>query len=276
MQSRYTNLLVARCLVARYWSLASDLATQFTRLDRLNEHGADVYFGVNPRTRRSGIKGAIDRCQVLWADLDDVDPNRLEHRLRNVPQPTVVVASGHGAHLYWKLKEPEVIASIDQRERFESTLRCFCRDIGGDSTHDVTRILRLPGFMNLKRKPVQCHVTSIDGAVSYSLEDFTRWSDEETMSLSAETISSKIVTSSLKVAPDCDVVNEGRIRSLIGFLDRPVSDRSRRDFGIVCHLLRLGLSPGTIAVLVTGRSKFTSENYTEVTIANALRKIHGR
>jgi len=58
-------------------------------------------------------------------------------------------------------------------------------------------------------------------------------------------------------------------------LGKPARDRSRRDFAIVCDLLRMGLTQEEIWSLVDGSSKFESNGrpYFDVTIANAERRI---
>ena len=62
---------------------------------------------------------------------------------------------------------------------------------------------------------------------------------------------------------------------LVSRLDRPSPDRSRRDFAIVCDLLRLGLAREEIWELVSGTSKFESNgrSYFDVTFANAERSL---
>lgn len=68
-----------------------------------------------------------------------------------------------------------------------------------------------------------------------------------------------------------------RIRKLVRCLDLDVADRSRRDYAIVCELLRLGVTPEEIWQLVQQRSKFQSagRSYFNVTIKNALRAVNG-
>jgi hypothetical protein len=63
--------------------------------------------------------------------------------------------------------------------------------------------------------------------------------------------------------------------ALVSRLDRPAPDRSRRDFAIVCGLLRLGLSKEDIWPLVAGSSKFESNGrpYFDITVANAERTV---
>jgi hypothetical protein len=87
-------------------------------LDRLlksavEEH-TNLFFGVCPRL---GDKGRFDlawqirtvRC--LWADIDTctVDDVVARCRQKEVPEPTAIVNSGHGVHLYWLLRQPFVI-----------------------------------------------------------------------------------------------------------------------------------------------------------------------
>ena len=65
------------------------------------------------------------------------------------------------------------------------------------------------------------------------------------------------------------------VAELIGRLEMPTRDRSRRDFAIVCDLLRLGLAKEDIWPLVSASSKFESAGrpYFDLTITNAERRI---
>lgn len=263
-------------VVDRLWLPAIELVKRFDRLDALNRSGADIYFGVNPRTHRSGNKDAIHQCRSFWADVDNVDPSHLSDRLDHVPDPTIVVASGHGAHVYWKLDEAELVEFKNTRFRFESMLRRFCTNIGADSTHDVSRILRLPGFLNLKREPKPCRIVSMRAELSHSLSALKIWCDQEPICQSEFEISTISTVSSREMASNHDVGDVRRIRGLIAWLDRPVKDRSRRDFGVVCQLLRLGLAPGAVCQLVDGHSKFTSTRYTNLTVKNAMISVRRR
>ena len=66
-----------------------------------------------------------------------------------------------------------------------------------------------------------------------------------------------------------------RIAELVGRLEMPTRDRSRRDFAVVCDLLRLGLAKEDIWQLVSASSKFESagRSYFDLTITNAERRI---
>lgn len=71
------------------------------------------------------------------------------------PAPSVVVDSGGGIHCYWLLREPWLLESDDARLAAEVVQRSWVQQvIGADKTvHDLVRILRVPGTLNLKYDP---------------------------------------------------------------------------------------------------------------------------
>jgi hypothetical protein len=106
------------------------------------------------------------------------------------------------------------------------------------------------------------------------LDAFRRWielAESEQQAISPSHLSSLPSTSSL----DEILAGRSEVLELVSRLDRPSPDRSRRDFAIVCDLLRLGLAKEDIWDLVSGRSKFESNgrSYFDVTISNAERRI---
>lgn len=138
------------------------------RLKSLNSAGYNIYYGVN---LRAGGDVVCSSCRVLWADLDYSRKDLVEKNLSPLVGyniiPTIVVASGHGYHLYWALKEP---VSHDEARPVLDTL---ARVLAGDHVSDPARLLRVPGFSNVKdpKDPVMClEIRSNDRA--YSLDDF--------------------------------------------------------------------------------------------------------
>jgi hypothetical protein len=77
----------------------------------------NLFFGVCPRF---GAKGRFDlawqvrtvRC--LWVDIDHVSVDEARERVAKagLPDPSVVVGSGNGAHLYWLLDSPYLIDDV--------------------------------------------------------------------------------------------------------------------------------------------------------------------
>lgn len=250
-------------VVFRDWSLACQIADLTGKLRQLNENAANVYFGVNPRSKRSGTKNAVACCRCVWADLDDVTLETVpRHWTRaNLPSPSIVVASGHGVHLYWLLDKPQDVASPKSRADFESMLRNLYEDLGSDATQDVTRLLRLPGFANVKQAPVPCEIVQLT-QIRYSIAEFDRWRQSEL----------KLPKASFRNSAPLDQARgQKQVERILFLLEKPVRDRSRRDFRVVCELIRLGLSRSEIETLVQGKSKFVRVEYMQTTIENAFR-----
>ena len=157
----------------RAWIRASALPDHFDRLNGLNvgrERG-NIFFGVAPRPRpRTGKKDDIKVVRCIWVDVDDCSPDEFSTIVSEagLPKPSIIIDSGHGTHAYWLLDEPFAITCTEDRDRIESIMTRLSDIIGGDSTHDLSRILRLPGFDNVKNmrnatKPVPCRVVALNG-----------------------------------------------------------------------------------------------------------------
>ncbi len=157
----------------RAWIRASALPQHFDRLTKLNtgrERG-NIFFGVAPRPRPwAGKKADIKAVRCIWADVDDCSPDEFSTVLSEsgLPKPSIILDSGHGIHAYWLLDEPFAITCTEDRDRIESAMAGLSDMIGGDSTHDLSRILRLPGFDNVKNvrngtMPVPCRIVAMNG-----------------------------------------------------------------------------------------------------------------
>lgn len=271
---------IAKNTVQQLWMEADSLRGEFDRLQRLNSNNFNIYVGVNPRLGRNGTKAGVSACRSVWADLDDISVDDAYQRCRHLPDPSIVVNSGHGVHFYWLLDQPVPVASCLERERFESTLKAFQQEIGSDATHDVTRLLRLPGFLNHKSVSTACSLVRADGSKLIPWSTFSRWELAAESSRQAAQVNT--VYGSAHASAD-DALNHTshtsrdvrRIRGLVQTLDRETKDRSRRDFWVVCRLLRLGVSPADVKTLVDGKSKFVSPDYLERTIQSSLKHVFG-
>ena len=141
----------------------------------------NVYYGVNPRFRgQLGGRAAVKACTVLHVDVDGVsDVGVVLARVDDVglPEPTIVVSSGGGCHVYWRLREPEL-----ELQPVEDANARLAHVLGGDHCWDASRVLRLPGTTNfpcgrkraLGRKPVPVEVqhvaNDVDGSCVSSIE----------------------------------------------------------------------------------------------------------
>lgn len=126
---------------------AADLPALASELLKDNRDGENIYLGINPRKRVSGTTAEdvlLARCLV--ADFDNVTPDEVRRRWKEagLPPATLAVNSGHGVHVYLRLKEP--IADLMLWARLQKALAA---KVGSDPVIcDPPRIMRLPGFIN--------------------------------------------------------------------------------------------------------------------------------
>jgi hypothetical protein len=134
-------------------------------LDQYNGN-RNIYFSVNEPNRdltRKANKEDIKQANWLHVDIDPADGQNIEEerdRLlsvitdklpKGIPDPTVIIFSGGGYQAFWKLEEPFVIdGSVQTAEQdFEPYNIRLSQIFGGDNCHNVDRIMRLPGTVNI-------------------------------------------------------------------------------------------------------------------------------
>jgi len=177
---------------------ADDLARLEQYVDTVAQ-SRQVYFEVGlqsqpPASGQRGRKDAVSAIPGLWFDLDVRGPG---HKADHLPtdeqalaflgalpvQPTAVVSTGGGYHLYWLFDQPWVFNSKDEREKAATLSTRWQRHIISlgrphgwklDATHDLCRLLRLPGSWNLKINgtPRQVTVQSWSGR-RFSIEQLS-------------------------------------------------------------------------------------------------------
>ena len=139
----------------------NELRRAYTWAQDASQRGFGVYVGVLPRTRRGGgSRRDVASAGVMWCDLDfKVGGENGEDAAWGAMResnPDMVVHSGNGLHLYWFIGAKAGLTQRRQevKKTFETRLRNFQQDVqaGTDSVQDVSRVLRLPPFPNLKDK----------------------------------------------------------------------------------------------------------------------------
>ena len=127
----------------------------------------NIHQNVNCRQRRPAKHGKNSDVQFytsLWVDVDFHDNEKgvrkqfyemIEALKKRGLGPSIIVESGRGLHAYWLLLRPVPV----------SEARPICAGIQddfkiSDAVHDPRRVLRLPGFLNLKdpKDPKWCKV----------------------------------------------------------------------------------------------------------------------
>lgn len=154
-----------------YWYYARELPDKAELLLRDNVIGQNIYVGVNPRKEKGG-KGAADvaLCRCLFADFDGIGVEEALRRWHDagLGVPSLVDNSGHGVHSYLRLEHP-----IPPDQFTELQKRLIARVNSDKAIHDPSRIMRLPGFLNVKDrdKPVPCEIVEYDEVRRVELAD---------------------------------------------------------------------------------------------------------
>ena len=135
----------------------------------------NIYFGVHPTTAipetnprgepappravRAQL-GVIAAINCLYTEFDAKDfPNGKDGARAAAdavqPQPSVLIDSGGGYHLYWLFDKPWVLGGDEDRERAKQLQAAWVAYTGGDPVvKDLARVLRVPGTRNYKYTPV--------------------------------------------------------------------------------------------------------------------------
>jgi len=139
-----------------------------------------VIVGEDGKQRRTrGTERDVVGLRALWTDLDIVTPGLKEKGMPTMEAanalidvlsshlgygPSVTVRSGHGLHPYWRLPQIPgetswqpgdqlaIDAAKDLVTRWGRLVQSEAVKLGGvvDSVHDLARVLRVPGTMNMK------------------------------------------------------------------------------------------------------------------------------
>jgi hypothetical protein len=194
-------------LLILIWTLEDKRSRWFGSVEAaaaaVTQRPKDVYVGVGlspcdfgpsrrcPSEQIAGIAG-------LWADFDlqseahkKALPATIPDALSIIPHgmlPSIVVATGNGAHAWWLFKEPFVFENDQERKdaarlvtRWHTLLRlnAAARGWAFDRLSDLARVLRIPGTINGKDSANPKDVT-VDRLTDrrYNFSDFEEALDE--------------------------------------------------------------------------------------------------
>jgi hypothetical protein len=157
-----------------YFDNVTDAISGIERVTSTTSH-TQIYYGVLPRTSHNSKKHHIVEASVLWADIDAKDHGgSIDAAFKSATSlctPSITVFTGNGFHVYWLLEHPT--QDVGMVERVNQGLAGL---VGGDSTHDRTRILRVPGTVNFKNKWTAPMSYIVDAPMCrYRFEDFSQF-----------------------------------------------------------------------------------------------------
>lgn len=242
----------------------------FKRLHQQNGMGYGVYIGMAARQKRKdkGRGGEADARYIpaLWCDIDNIEPENGYYRLIGMPiPPSLIIASGGGVHGYWPLAQP-VIVGEDSTRWVKRTLHGIARslEIADDKVRDLARVMRLPGFINTKRKQ-PCRI--IDNTFAYyhygEMQDaYDRYAPREAPVMRREI--------------PMHAANSEMPRWVQSYLSERTAEgeRNNRAFAAAVELLDCGWSPGQVEQVI--RLKALADGLEEAEVVALLRSAEKR
>lgn len=258
-----------------YYSLAEPMG-RFTKKMERTDCKAVHYFHVD-LDPRAGEDLAREQERIL---------NLLRNPPEGVPLPTGIIFSGGGYQALWALSDP---LHVDGRMEIAEDLKLYNlqleRLFGADNCHDISRILRLPGTVNVPdtKKKAKGRVEA--------LAEVVEWHTDRVYHVSAFTKAVQVQNGAGTVAPKIkapanikrlahvdelgDAVAERCKQCIVnGFIpDDPEGcapgqpdhfpSRSERLFWVCCELVRAGIDDDTIYSTITDSEFRISESVTE-------------
>ncbi len=125
---------------------------------------ANCYFHVNQpcwAQDKKAEKSDIREVRALHVDIDpraDETPDECKARAKKVlasfdPPPSVVIDSGNGLQAFWLLDETlKIDGTAEQSAKVEAYNVALEVALGADSCHNLDRIMRVPGTVNVPNK----------------------------------------------------------------------------------------------------------------------------
>lgn len=272
---------------------------------------ANLYFSVGEPLKAATKK--LDRADIarVWYLHVDIDPRagedlgaeqtRILNLLRNPPggfaPPTAIVYSGGGYQGYWALTEPlSVNGDVATAEDLKLYNLQLERVFGGDNCHDVSRIMRIPGTINVpdakkaaKGRPAAlAQVVEWNADRVYPIGQFTKAAPGDVAPPSAivgaKSKPGKIMVDRANVRP----VTADELRALglaeewidkAGrvYADPKIKDaypsRSEHQMAVTCAMVRAKLPPEVIYSVITDKAWGVSESVREKGHAYAERQV---
>ena len=144
------------------------------------ENEADVFVTPNTMYRKQRRVSNIRQFRALFQDLDihKLGYNKEEvvwsiyimAYENKIPMPTMIVDSGRGLHIYWKIKNAPY-GAIQTWQELQDYLYYQLKPLEADrKALDGARVLRLPNTLNSKENAL-CKVLVLNDDIEYSMYD---------------------------------------------------------------------------------------------------------
>lgn len=138
----------------------------------------DIFVTPNTMYKPSRCTDNIRQFRALYIDIDGIEGSSIYVSYEVfaladsgvIPKPSMIVSSGRGIHLYWRINNAPYGALATWQE-LEDYLYKKLKYLGADiKATDGARVLRLPGTYNSRNNSL-CRVLYIDDELTYSMYD---------------------------------------------------------------------------------------------------------
>lgn len=201
---------------------------------------------------------------------------RMEASADPIPEPSMIVSSGHGLHCYFVLGAP-VSVSEANRDHLKSINRGLAKALGGDSAcSDLSRVLRVPAFHNHKTNPPREVTILSETSIRYTLEQLAPFAAK------AATFTRDVSVPPAAVAPIAPEL-EQRFKA-VRRRDGEISRAFRGEIGdgssdsryvLVMRLRQHGFSPEEIVAIVCSRRWYNRRTKRVRPTDSVLRDVRG-
>lgn len=245
----------------------------------------NVYFQVNSAGEKNLTKKAkkedIVRAEWLHVDVDPqtTDPKLFDAERKNIlktlqetnPTPSLIIDSGGGYQAFWQLDAPSTPDGKDWTD-FESYNRWLEGELGGDHCHNIDRIMRLPGTVNIPnakkrskgREERDTAVVQWDEKLRYDLSNFQKAPKIDGGTRADGGRATVNLSGNLPrlddVGPELEAVATSEFHASIPMLivngadvedgNRWQGDRSKATWYVVCELVRAGVPDDYVAAVL--------------------------
>jgi hypothetical protein len=253
-------------------------------VEKHNSAGANIYFAVNEIDKAAWNKKATKKhvtgVTALQVDLDDLSDEALQKLVKFEPKPSIILCSVGGYQGFWFIADAEESKAMTF-DQIEAINRAIAKKVGGDSCHNVDRIMRLPGTVNhpnaKKRKVGRTEALAYvlpehtDFSRIYSKKDFAALASLADLPAAAiDAIPDKI---DIKSPADLGISEEDKLTALLNLGDDPDSPRTSENpkhksrsesvFAASCEMARRNHSPENIAGILLNDKLGISESILE-------------
>lgn len=256
----------------------------------------NLYFHVNPTRRPLDVKASKeDIARLCWLHVD-IDPrpgeDHEEERARALkllqeftPAPTIIIDSGGGYQGFWELfpdAKLEINGDIARAEELEAYNIQLEKLFGADHCHNVDRIMRIPGTINVPnaKKCKKGRVPVLARLVKSSHEIYPITAFTPAVRVQSSSSDGKLAGGrpKVRITGNVPVVGTEELRAWAKENEKTISDhtlaliatgqdpldptkyksRSETLFKVCCDLVRAGVPDEMIFAVITGPNEIAA------------------